>query len=641
MPRWAGPALVLAALALALVLRLWGIGRESLWLDEAFTYDFTSGSVAALCERTARDAHPPGFYLGVRAWRQAFGDSDAVLRGYSVLWSLIGLLAAGALGWALFGGAVGVLTMAALSVHPLDIYYAQELRMYSMTAALISLLALLYWGWLTCAFPPWTGKRMGWAAAVAACSTLLLYTHYLAVIALSVMGMLALTVFLWRRAWGDCLALGAAGGVAAVLFLPWMRYVLTFRSSLYWESLKWMTPSPWLEYLAPLGREYLWGMSSVIHDRLWLPGALIMGILTVAGVLLAWRRTPATRLQLLFVLALVVLPFLAAAVVTYIYNPVYARPRFAVLCLHPFLILAVAVGRAAGRVGITALILLFAAWSAGTVIQEKTQQKSDWREVARVWRTEGPPGLYVFMPPSNVVPVARYARIPVGITTPEQVSRFIPFMQGRELWVITEGDYPGERDAADAAFLRYLRSLGPERVIPVRPWITLRAIQVGEDRVPPSLADEFDWWTWPFDHAGKVTGFDEEHGFFGLEVGETSAMRWSAGRAVFKILNVEEACTVTLRMGCAPPAVENYRPDAKVYVARVPTDEALFAGAPAGEVGEFLAEDFELEMPVGAGKLPIRVGWTVNTVNLAKAGASADSRDLGLRLMWVGIRRSP
>jgi hypothetical protein len=58
-------------------------------------------------------------------------------------------------------------------------------------------------------------------------------------------------------------------------------------------------------------------------------------------------------------------------------------------------------------------------------------------------------------------------------------------------------------------------------------------------------------------------------------------------------------------------------------------------------VGEFVPEDFELEMPVGAGTLPIRVGWTVNTVNLAQAGASADSRDLGLRVMWVGLNSSP
>jgi len=410
---------------------------------------------------------------------------------------------------------------------------------------------------------------------------------------------------------------------------------------LYWDSLKWMTVPPWPEYFSPFGREFLWGMCSTVHDRLWLPGTVLAGGLIATLGTLAMRRFPRSRLAMLYLISFVVLPVAAVSVVNYVYNPVYARPRFAMLLLHPLIMLTAGACCGAGRLGAAATGLLFAIWMAATVAQERTQQKSDWRDVARVWREEGPPGMHVVLPPSNIMLLKRYLNLPVANTTLEQVKQFVPFMQGRELWLVTEGDYLLERDEADAADVRYLLGLGPARAIPVKPWVKLRAIRIGEDRVPAVLEDEFDWWTLPFDHAGKVVGFDEKHGFHGLEVGETSVMRWSADRAVFRILNVEQACTVTLRLGCAPPAVEGYRPDAKVYVARIPSDEELFSGPAAGVVREFLPEDFELEMPVGAGNLPIRVGWTVNTVNLAQSGASADSRDLGLRLMWVGIRRSP
>jgi hypothetical protein len=129
--------------------------------------------------------------------------------------------------------------------------------------------------------------------------------------------------------------------------------------------------------------------------------------------------------------------------------------------------------------------------------------------------------MHVFLPASNIMPLKRYLNLPATITTLEQVKQFVPFMQGRELWLVTEGDYPREHDAADAAFMRYLLGLGPVRTIPVKPWVKVRAVRIGEDRVPSVLEEDFDWWTLPFDHAGKVRRFDEEHGFMDSRWGRT------------------------------------------------------------------------------------------------------------------------
>ena len=95
---------------------------------------------------TSDPQHPPFYYAAVRVWAQLFDDSPASLRFFSALLSLLILPSVYWLCWELFESpTVGWLAMALMAVSPLQIFFAQESRQYSlwMATILVSTAALL------------------------------------------------------------------------------------------------------------------------------------------------------------------------------------------------------------------------------------------------------------------------------------------------------------------------------------------------------------------------------------------------------------------------------------------------------------------------------------------------------------------
>ena len=145
-------ALLLAAAAL----RLYRIGAESIWMDEAFTL---------------RDMHlppsgfnlyRPAYYVALWLWMQASG-SDAWARGLAAVLGVANVWATYRLGRAAAGRGVGLIAGTACALSPLEINHSQEIRMYtaaSFLGVLGSLAALRlgrgapWWRWAA-----WAGWR--------------------------------------------------------------------------------------------------------------------------------------------------------------------------------------------------------------------------------------------------------------------------------------------------------------------------------------------------------------------------------------------------------------------------------------------------------------------------------------------------
>ena len=186
------------------LLRLLGLGRRSLWLDEAFSVVHAAQPAAALWAGQGDLNHPPLYYLLLHGWL-AWGSEPAWVRLPSALASVAGLLLFYLLarrlttpGWAAWG-------LLLLALAPLDIWYAQEARMYALVglAGLLTALGL--------ATPGWRGGLLA-----AGGTALGLYTDY------SFLPLLALLlgVFLaWRP--NRPVAIGLAlGALAAAPLLP-------------------------------------------------------------------------------------------------------------------------------------------------------------------------------------------------------------------------------------------------------------------------------------------------------------------------------------------------------------------------------------------------------------------------------------
>jgi len=113
-------------------LRLFHIGRPSLWYDEAYSVHLASMSLSEATAWTARDVVPPLYYYVLHFWQGLFGTSEVAVRSFSALAGTLTIPVAYKVGKTLFGRLAGLLTAVLVALSPLYIWYSQEARMYAM-----------------------------------------------------------------------------------------------------------------------------------------------------------------------------------------------------------------------------------------------------------------------------------------------------------------------------------------------------------------------------------------------------------------------------------------------------------------------------------------------------------------------------
>lgn len=124
---------------LSAVLRLYRIGDESLWLDEALSLEFVTRRFTTfelLFELPLDDPHPPLYYLLLDGWLAIFGTSEEFLRLPSALFGIGAVVLVYVLGKKTVDREVGVVAAGLLGLSPFHIYHSQEARMYSLLALL-------------------------------------------------------------------------------------------------------------------------------------------------------------------------------------------------------------------------------------------------------------------------------------------------------------------------------------------------------------------------------------------------------------------------------------------------------------------------------------------------------------------------
>ena len=131
---------LLLALWLAFALRLHQLGAQSLWYDETVSLTLARAPLGELLAHTGRDIHPPGYYLLLAAWLQLLPATPAP-EFVSAFFSLVAGMLLLPLTFILgrharlpIAVAAGAVILQALS--PFHVWYSQEVRMYTLAAAL-------------------------------------------------------------------------------------------------------------------------------------------------------------------------------------------------------------------------------------------------------------------------------------------------------------------------------------------------------------------------------------------------------------------------------------------------------------------------------------------------------------------------
>ena len=133
--------LVLAILLAALFLRLYNLGRESLWLDEVFSIKFAELSLSEIF--FLPENNPPLYSIIMHWWILLFGVSEFSVRLPSAIFGFLTVFIMYKVGGKLFNIDVGKLSSLLMAFSAFHILYSQEARTYSLSV-LLTLLSMYF-----------------------------------------------------------------------------------------------------------------------------------------------------------------------------------------------------------------------------------------------------------------------------------------------------------------------------------------------------------------------------------------------------------------------------------------------------------------------------------------------------------------
>jgi len=140
-PPWLMPA-ILGAFAVAIRIPL--VNARGIWIDEAFTlYIARLPWREAVDQLRQTDPHPPLFYLLFRLWNR-LGTDLTTVRGFSIFWGTLTVLATALLGIRVGGRTVGLSAGFLVAGSALAIQTSVEARMYSLLSFLVVAAAIFF-----------------------------------------------------------------------------------------------------------------------------------------------------------------------------------------------------------------------------------------------------------------------------------------------------------------------------------------------------------------------------------------------------------------------------------------------------------------------------------------------------------------
>lgn len=288
--RWLGwlPAIVML---LAFGLRIYRLGDQNMWWDEAFSVWVARHDWGTLTTIAAGDTHPPLYYWLLHPWMALTGPSEFAIRFPSLIAGMLAVALVYRLGRQLGGRsrwAVATLAAFLLATSRFHIWWSQEIRMYSLAAmwAVASALALSNFKCQISNVKGPAGRL--WIAVGLYALTVAggMYSLYLFVFVVAAeAAWVAWTAWEWKgtgRARRLLTGWGVAVAAAILAMLPWLAYTLPRLKS--WSAASQFSP---LTYLQLYWTALTLGITTFV-ERYWAANLAFAAVI-LAGVI-AWRR---------------------------------------------------------------------------------------------------------------------------------------------------------------------------------------------------------------------------------------------------------------------------------------------------------------------------------------------------------------
>lgn len=314
-------------------MRLYGLVSSSIWHDEGYTMWLLRYNPLEIIERTARDVHPPGYYLLAKPWVMAFGNSALSIRFLSLIFSVGIIYLTFKIVEKVFSKESAFWAATLVAFSPFMVRFAQEARMYGVVAFFTTLATYFLVRFIK-------EKNNKLLIPYALAMTVAIYTQYYAffVIMVQWIVMAAITPGFFSFKWGKLIKerVGifnykwwVSGLTPVLLYLPWFPVAykqVTRVGGSYWIKPEWINartiPNNVLQFVFYTHLDTIY--SSAVFGKIlyWLVVVTFVG----AGAIIIYKKDLRNRVSLLLLYGY--LPMILVFTLSKLRTPVYQDRYF-------------------------------------------------------------------------------------------------------------------------------------------------------------------------------------------------------------------------------------------------------------------------------------------------------------------------
>ncbi|MCE1253915.1 MAG: glycosyltransferase family 39 protein [Anaerolineae bacterium] len=302
---------------LAIILRCIFINSRGIQYDDAFSIFLSQQSINNIVSGTAADTMPPLYYFLLHFWMFG-GQGIWYLRLLSLILSLGGIIIIYSITDELFGRIAALTTALLSAVSPLQIYHAQDIRMYALLQlAQLTFIWFFVKIWLK---QPGSENKLYWLGLIL-CGAMSLYSHNLGGFILIIPAAFLFLSRSWRLLWRYL----AAMLPVIVLFLPWAAYLPGQFNKV--QHAFW-TPRPGVVEVLQVIIQ--WMSNLPLPNMLFIGTAAVLGLQVITMLLLEFRSDiRAQNNKYLIMLLWLGIP-LMTFILSYLVRPIFVARGFLV-----------------------------------------------------------------------------------------------------------------------------------------------------------------------------------------------------------------------------------------------------------------------------------------------------------------------
>jgi 4-amino-4-deoxy-L-arabinose transferase-like glycosyltransferase len=240
-----------------LILRLYDLDGESIWVDEGQTIYLSSHDLPQVIEESSNDNHPPLYTILLHFWMKIVPHTTFYFRLLSVIFGVLAIILIYIVGKELIDQNTGLVSAFFLAFSILHLHFSQEVRSYMLVVVLI---LLSYY--LLIRLDRQSKLRILILYIIV--NTFLVYTHFLGwFIILAQNIFYAIQFPLHKDRFKHVII---ADAIIVVLYLPWLNTMLARFSDLQKEF--WVSIPTWLSipqaFLVHAGTYTIFGMTLLL-----------------------------------------------------------------------------------------------------------------------------------------------------------------------------------------------------------------------------------------------------------------------------------------------------------------------------------------------------------------------------------------